>query len=856
MSNSVTGYLPADVFKALEAEIPRCALFTTYTFSPGTFQQQYLTSLLQHGCRDVTVLADAVGYGQSLCSAATAQGIGTDYRLRQVSVPGAFHAKLVLVRMRRSALLGIGSGNLTASGLLTNAEVGALYRLQEHDGLIQLDNLVLRLRSIASLDVAAGDAVKPIALANDARLVTSLDLPIFDQLNLTSDVRRIEIVSPFIDGNLDVLTVMRQRWPDATIRVRVDPGFGALTDSLLQREDDGIEVQVPVEPTGDKGAARRPPVHGKLICFIGDTHATALLGSANLSRPALLNRENFEAVVEQRLPRDLVEKLLAVPHVRWRKAGPQDRRSFHPDLAPHVSTGLIATVSSRRLQMTWTLGNAERGTVRMCCRGRYVFQQRFDHVGRIAEQRSLEVQLSAQVNETVLQSSSCLVELEFPDGRLLRGWVEVADMLGLAPDAKRQLVLVDAIASDPLHCDEKDVVKFIELLQRNLRAGLREDSSAGLSRLHKHNAAADQDYDEEPVARDLLLETGHGMSFGQSLLLARLVNRTLDAALRDLHFFGRDKIAPGTRSTGAHHAGDRTRAGDREAKEQQALPPKIEKVLEQLFNQLAVAFESAQSPRQVVNLMSQVPTCLRALSFAAKRWKQKSEGENWLNAHFHKVAVACLAPGTASILCQDGAIRRLQPADRAALDGGPEFVAGVAMLEVYLLLDHHAKPWGDRSFLKDMLDVLGALPAPTDEELAAAGDILWELHHPSAGDALPDVAQIRSAARNTTGELAALRDCRAALRKLVALVNEGERDKAILLPLAAAACGRTDGAALLELIGGNAHHVRLVEIGRDDIACPACFLNFPVAAQVCLKKATNVHRCGNCAALVVRSLEQ
>ena len=96
----LAGYSPADVFQSLGPEAPLCALFTTFTFSPGVFQQQYLTPLLQHGCGDIVVMADPIGYAQSLFGAASVQGVGTDYRLRQIAVRGAFHGKLVLIRTR------------------------------------------------------------------------------------------------------------------------------------------------------------------------------------------------------------------------------------------------------------------------------------------------------------------------------------------------------------------------------------------------------------------------------------------------------------------------------------------------------------------------------------------------------------------------------------------------------------------------------------------------------------------------------------------------------------------------------------------------------------------------------------
>src|SRR5688572_22171188 len=84
--SELIGFRPADVITEIRSDLPRRALFTTFTFSPGAFQQQYLNPLVQHGCRDIAVLADRMGYAQSLFAAASVRGIGIDYRLRQVAV--------------------------------------------------------------------------------------------------------------------------------------------------------------------------------------------------------------------------------------------------------------------------------------------------------------------------------------------------------------------------------------------------------------------------------------------------------------------------------------------------------------------------------------------------------------------------------------------------------------------------------------------------------------------------------------------------------------------------------------------------------------------------------------------------
>jgi hypothetical protein len=845
------GYHPADVFTALGADLPRLALFTTFTFSPGTFQQQYLTPLLHRGCGDITVLADALGYAQSLFGAAAVQGIGTDYRLRQVAADGAFHAKLVLVRTSRSAILGVGSGNLTTSGLEANAEVGALYCVEQSEQLAAIDNLVLRLRTMALLEGQAESPTVPIPLAEDARLVTSLDAPIFDQLDLPADVRCIEIVSPFIDGQQEVLAAMRRRWPDAHIRLRVDPGFGSLSDSLLASRDDRTDILVPNEPTGDQKGPRRPAVHGKLLCFIGDTTATAVLGSANLSRPALLTKENVEAVVERRLPSHVIRNLLTTPRIRWRKARPGDRRNVRRKAPPRSSEALIALVTAHHLQLSWSCRGASTGLVRVFCRGRCVFEKRFELVATTAGRHCLNVEVNQEVMEALPRP--CFAEVVLDDGHILRGWIEVTDMLGLAPEAKRQLVLVDSIASDPLECVEEDVVKFIELLQRNLRSRGKEHFAGASGSAQDGNPV--KEYEETSIERRTLLETGEGADNSQSVALSRLVNRTLDTALRDLRFFGRDESGRQPPMTESSERGTRKRPEEHDANEQTSLPPTIETVLGELFGQLAAALDAAESPREVANLIAQIPTCLKGLAYAAERWIPQSLRGDLLRQYFHKVVVACLAPSRNSVLCREGAVRRLGSTNREDPAGGPEFALGVAALEAYLLQDFLAGPWPDGSFMKDLLDVLHDLPAPTPETLAAAGRELARLRCSGEVNEAPDYERLRSDTRGVTGELAAQRGCRAALHELVTLVSRGVRDPTALRPLAISARGSAGVDALLELVSASRGRVTLVEVVSDGDTCPACHTRLPLVALSLLKNVSNVYRCSNCGVLLVRSLE-
>jgi hypothetical protein len=701
---------------------------------------------------------------------------------------------------------------------------------------------------MAMLEDSGADPVEQIGLTEDARLLTSADTPIFDQLDLPQDVERIEIVSPFVDGKLEALLAMRARWPGAHIRLRMDPAFGALSDSLLELVGNRMTVLVPAEQNEDNG--RRHPVHGKLLCFVGKRKATVVLGSANLSRPALLTTENFEAVVERRTRPEAVDALLKIPRVRWRKAKADDRRWFRPVPPPRVAGVVIASLHFRKLGVTWAALHGGTGVAKICCRGRCIAEKPFEVATVSGGRRALEWELDDEVREVF--TDPCYVELTLREGRVLRGWIEVADRLGMALEAKRQLVFLDAIASDPLNCNEMDVVKFIELLQRRLEFASRSHAAAAGSTARP--LSGKPDYDDALVARLVLLETGTN-DFGQSLMLEHLVNRSLDAALRDLRFFGRDRgeQTPVGKKTAATAEG----AGEDDESAtmtQQRVPLRIEAVLMQLFAQLADAFAAAESPQTVASLIAQIPTCIKGLAYAAERWLSPHERHDFLHRYFHQPVVACLAPGIASIVRQNGAVRRLSPEARKSIQGGPEFELGLAILEAYLLLDHMAQPGWASSHTRDLYDMLREMPVPSSESIKAAGEEVKRLLPLNGGRETVTVESLRAAIEAVTGELAELRRSRSALRKLVEAIQRGVRDPDTLRPLAEAATG-ISAEKTVKAMSRSGRRLRLLEVSHEKAVCPVCYTRLPLAAQARLNDASHVERC-SCGMFVVRSLEQ
>jgi HKD family nuclease len=847
--SSLTGYRPADLFSALDGESPTSAFFTTFTFSPSVFQQQYINPLLRHGCSKINVLTDALGYSQSLSVAAFVQGIGTDYRLLSVPVQGSFHAKLVFFRCRRFVLVGVGSGNLTASGLITNAEVSMLYRISDPEAIQRLDNLAARLASMAGLTNHSGDVNLPISLTDDARLITSLDDSIFSQCIFPDDVQRVEIFSPFVDGQLLALKYIQDRWPDAKIRLRIDPEFGALSDSLLECNGE-IEVLVPKQKVEGDAKNPRPQVHGKLICFVGKQSATVLIGSANLSRPAYLSTENFEAVVERRMKVTEITKLLKTPGVQWRTATKEDRVGGRQFTTIQQIAPLTASIAGHRLQITWAVKLPERATLRLSRSGRCVLTC----LVQATEKNDRTQSDKREINDEVIEKldGPAIAELIFSESESARGWIDNIDRLCITPSMKRQYSLLDAITSDPEECTIKEVADFIEQLQRNLQVGRR---FAAMKSPSKSGESKDE-HDDSPFLRSSLLVAGGLDSIDGDMMFERLIQRKMNYAINELSFFrsGERKTGRSTNSTSS--ASD---FADAEVYQSEGgrLPPKIATVLSHLFRQLAEAMEKCDSSAQAAYYIRQIPHCIGATQFAIKKWAAELHLSDLLSQNFDKVISASCAPGIRSIFQHSGSLKLIQGDDRNRWNDVALFSEGIATLEAGLLIDFHTELRKTRyPLIRDMYDVLRAFRLPDLDELQKLGAEMWRLSGHGVTDP-PDFAVLRERIECVQGEESSVLDCRLALQTLIGEAKAGSRDSATLRTLALRAShGKEDDAdGLLRLISDAGQRVQLCEVPIDENACPKCDTIFAVSVHNQLKSPTTVRRCGSCNTLLVRCLD-
>src|SRR5436190_17861673 len=101
---------------------PRFILCTTYTLSLAFFESVVFHCFNRTHLKSCLIIADSFGYSQALSEAGALQGAAQDYMVAQAPLSGAFHPKVWLILGDEEVVLLVGSGNLTQSGFMKNAE--------------------------------------------------------------------------------------------------------------------------------------------------------------------------------------------------------------------------------------------------------------------------------------------------------------------------------------------------------------------------------------------------------------------------------------------------------------------------------------------------------------------------------------------------------------------------------------------------------------------------------------------------------------------------------------------------------------------------------------------------------------
>lgn len=294
------------------------AIFLTYTLNLTFYEQMIAPALDQAGCANVLILVDPDGYNGALeMGLKTIEEAGKRY----VCAPlpragrGVQHAKVLFMAGPQIGRMFIGSGNLTMHGYGRNLELYSYFEYGPDNPEFsnpypfnQVWQLINKLEQSNTLTYVARTQIKAIQESahwlqylspdpNDFRIWHNHDRPIMDQLIEWRNARgwtgqsvgKLSIISPYYDADLGALHQFADHFLPDEIQLHLDPALTNLNGSKAELEWKKQIVDLKTSAIGPSESTRSTRhVHAKAIVCMEQDGAWCLIGSANLSRPALL----------------------------------------------------------------------------------------------------------------------------------------------------------------------------------------------------------------------------------------------------------------------------------------------------------------------------------------------------------------------------------------------------------------------------------------------------------------------------------------------------------------------------------------------------------------------------------------
>lgn len=268
----------------------REVLITGYTLDLVFFERHCVPLARSLGAR-VTILSDA---HQSVHDAADVRYAGRTYQHGHVGCRGAFHPKLAVLVGDDDVWIAIGSGNPTTSGWGHNDELWLVIRASRGSGPAALRELAEWLHELpASVSIPSwiaetvhdiADAVDPSDIDGslpDLRIAGNLDRPLVERIP-RAPVHSLRVSAPFLDRASAAVAELVARTTPQQLVVALQERVAWYDGASLVESTKGIP-DVEFRFLDDARTS-----HGKLVEWEDESGTTAMVGSANLTRAALL----------------------------------------------------------------------------------------------------------------------------------------------------------------------------------------------------------------------------------------------------------------------------------------------------------------------------------------------------------------------------------------------------------------------------------------------------------------------------------------------------------------------------------------------------------------------------------------
>ncbi|WP_139808257.1 hypothetical protein [Mycobacterium avium] len=275
----------------------------------------------------VTILSDA-NYG--VHNPVDIRNAGRVYQHAHVACRGAFHPKLAVLVGEHDVWVAIGSGNPTTAGWGHNDELWLVISSARRSGPLALVQLGAWLRAlathpslwlpswIAATLVQIADMITPAIVDDstpDLQILGNLDQPLVQQLP-GGPVTSLHLTAPFFDRQAAAVRALIAQMRPESVIIGVQPSLSSYDGAALVAAAESAS-RSQFRHLSENGHRIS---HGKLVEWATGGAMTAMIGSPNISRAALLaataDGGNCELAVIHPITQSLLPQgVSAAPHV-------------------------------------------------------------------------------------------------------------------------------------------------------------------------------------------------------------------------------------------------------------------------------------------------------------------------------------------------------------------------------------------------------------------------------------------------------------------------------------------------------------------------------------------------------------
>lgn len=329
------------LLKEIPASKFHSAVFTTYSINLYYLEQQVLPLLGSKNIHYISILVDGAMLSSQLENYGhLSQKRKRNYSLHGIQSNGSFHPKLIFLTGQDSALLLVGSGNLTSSGHGKNLEVwNAVYVDSTEDAkygiIVQAWNYMKQLH--ADLGESANNKLKNIEKScsllfgsNDIESEAIYELDKHSQISFLANkenssmfkqiseiigddtIKKITIMCPYHDIGGRFIHELNKRYFPKQISVLVQKSFGALPHKMTTLPNVRFYEWTDLM----KKEHKQSYFHAKNIVLEGGKKNYLISGSANASIAAYgglnFSATNEESCIMYQSTRENYLKLLSI----------------------------------------------------------------------------------------------------------------------------------------------------------------------------------------------------------------------------------------------------------------------------------------------------------------------------------------------------------------------------------------------------------------------------------------------------------------------------------------------------------------------------------------------------------------